>query len=201
MRDSEKQVSHGWGANEGGAELADEQAGEALANAEKDASAGFVATDTPATPAQEPEPEEVSISYAEYILQQQEKKAALSAQAPQLRKPNEGGIQDKKWANAKPVVKDNAGDFVQPAGGKSKRERERRQKQFVEIDQRFVESSDRGGRGSGYQGGRNGRGGRGDGFQRGNRGGGGGYSSARNNSGPTTSINTNDTNAFPSLGS
>lgn len=195
--ESEKQASHGWGANEGNAELADEQAGEALANAEKtDAMASW--GDAEATPGatNDAEREENNISYAEYLIQQQEKKSALAAEAPQLRKPNEGREQDKKWANAKPICRDEEEDFVPGAGGKAKRERERRQKQFLEIDQRFTEGSDRG-RGGGPRGGRGrgGRGGRGDGPSRAGRGGGQG------NTESNASINTNDTSAFPSLGS
>ncbi|CCU80362.1 telomere and ribosome associated protein/elicitor protein [Blumeria hordei DH14] len=197
--DSEKQASHGWGANEGKAELADEQAGEALANAEtKDAMASWGEAEAASGAVNDAEREENNISYADYLIQQQEKKLALAAETPQLRKPNEGREQDKKWANAKPICRDEEEDLVPGAGGKAKRERERRQKQFLEIDQRFTEGSERGRGGGGPRGGRGrgGRGGRGDGPSRAGRGNGG-----QGNPETNASINTNDTSAFPSLGS
>ena len=156
--DSEKQAAHGWGANEGQAELEDEKAGEAQAKAEeKEALTGD--GDGIAEPAAEAEPEDNSISYADYLAQQAEKKLALGSGVPEARKPNEGSKQDKKWANAKAIAKEEEEDFVAGSGGKAKRERERKQKQTLEIDQRFVEQPDRGGRGGGgFRGGR-GRGG------------------------------------------
>jgi plasminogen activator inhibitor 1 RNA-binding protein len=208
--DSEKQAAHGWGAIDGEAELNDEQAGEAIAKAEeKEALTGD--GDAAATePAAEAEPEDNSISYADYLAQQAEKKLALGTGVPEARKPNEGSKQDKKWANAKAIAKEEEEDFVAGSGGKAKRERERKQKQLLEIDQRFVEAPERGGRG-GFRGGR----GRGDGPSRGGRGEfrgrgdrGGDRGRAGGNRGPprggprnnAPSINTNDPNAFPSLG-
>jgi len=227
--DSEKQAAHGWGANEGPAELADEQAGEAIAQTdEKEAVVeGDETAPDNAEPAAEPEPEDNSISYSEYLAKQAEKKLALGTL--EIRKPNEGTKENKQWANAKPVTKDEEETFIAGSGGKAKRERERKQKQILEIDQRFVEApesrggrggrgrgdgvrrgsrgdgpfrgsrgdgpfrgsrGDRGDRGDGSRGGR----GRGDGAYRGSRGGPRGGSSA-------APINTEDTNAFPSLGS
>lgn len=120
----------------------------------------------------QPEEEEKHISYDEYLAQLAEKKAALAAGIPEARKPNEGAKQDKKWANAKPLEKDDEESFIAGSGGKAKRERERKAKQTLEIDQRFVEQPERGGRGG--RGGRGpregGRGGRGDGGFRGGRG-------------------------------
>jgi len=220
--DSEKQASHGWGANEGGAELADEQAGEVIAKDEqKEALTGdgdAAPTDAAAAePAAEPEPEDNSISYADYLAQLAEKKLALGTGVPEARKPNEGSKQDKKWANAKPIAKDEEEDFVAGSGGKAKRERERKQKQLLEIDQRFVEAPERGGRG-GFRGGR----GRGDGPPRGGRGefrggrgegrggrsrgdgphrGGQGRTGGPRSGSGGAPINPEDTSAFPSLGS
>jgi hypothetical protein len=206
--DSEKQASHGWGATEGNAELADEEAGEAIAKTEQKEALTGEAADGEAA-----EPEDHSISYADYLAQLAEKKLQLGTGIPEARKPNEGSKQDKKWANAKPIVKDEEEDFVAGSGGKAKRERERKQKQILEIDQRFVEAPERGGRG-GFRG----RGGRGDGAPRGGRGEGfrggrgdgsrggrgrgdgphrGGPRGPRGNAAP---INTNDPSAFPSLG-
>ncbi|KAG9234255.1 hypothetical protein BJ875DRAFT_18954 [Amylocarpus encephaloides] len=219
--DSEKQAAHGWGANEGNAELKDEQAGEALA--ESDAKAWQAEQQNAAltvegaavdgAEAPEPEPEDNSKSYEQYLAELAEKKLALGAGVPEARKPNEGGKQDKKWANAKALSKEEEEDFVAGSGGKAKRERERKQKQVLDIDQRFVEAPERGGRG-GFRGGRGRgdgqpRGGRGDGnFRgRGDRGGRGrGDGSFRGprggpRGGGSTSINTEDTRAFPSLGS
>lgn len=206
--DSEKQANHGWGANEGDAELKDEQAGEAIAKADqKDGEAGAADADA------EAEPEDTSISYSEYLAQLAEKKLQLGAGVPEARKPNEGSKQDKKWANAKPISKEEEEDFVAGSGGKAKRERERKQKQVLDIDQRFVEAPEQrtGGRG-GFRGGRGrgdgpARGGRGDGGFRGGRGDGargrGGRGGDRPRGAPRggASINTSDTSAFPSLGS
>ncbi|RDW83146.1 hypothetical protein BP5796_04637 [Coleophoma crateriformis] len=199
--DSEKQVGHGWGATEGGAELADEQAGEAIAKSEqKEALTG----DGQGAEAEaEQEPEDNSISYADYLAQQAEKKLALGAPIPEARKPNEGSKQDKKWANAKAITKEEEEDFVAGSGGKAKRERERKQKQVLDIDQRFVEppQQSRGGfrggrggdRGDGPRG--RGRGGRGRGDFNSTRGRG-----APRGGAPGASIKIDDASAFPSLG-
>ena len=220
LSESEKQAAHGWGANEGEAELKDEQAGEAIAKAEQKESltsdGDATATDGAAEPAAEAEPEDNSISYADYLAQQAEKKLNLGTGVPEARKPNEGSKQDKKWASAKAIAKEEEEDFVAGSGGKAKRERERKQKQLLDIDQRFVEAPERGGRGGGFRGGR----GRGDGPSRGGRGefrgdrGRGGdrgrargdnrgppRGAPRNNNASGPSINTEDKNAFPSLGS
>lgn len=214
--ESEKQAGHGWGANEGTAELADEQAGEAIANAEaKEALGGDAAPTDGAVVEADAEPEDNHKSYEEYLADLAEKKLALGAGVPEARKPNEGSKQDKKWANAKAIAKEEEEDFVAAAAGKAKRERERKQKQTIDIDQRFVEAPEqrvggrggfRGGRGRGdgpSRGGRGeGRGGRGEG--RGGRGGpsrgGGRGGTSGAPRGGSASINTNDKSAFPSLG-
>merc|ERR1712098_980390 len=113
------------------------------------------------------EPEDNHKSYEEYLADLAEKKLALGAGVPEARKPNEGSKQDKKWANAKAIAKEEEEDFVAAAAGKAKRERERKQKQTIDIDQRFVEAPEQ--RGGGRGGGRGGRG-RGDGPSRGGRG-------------------------------
>jgi len=219
--ESEKQAAHGWGATEGEAELKDEEAGEALAKADqKEALTGDGDPAPTDGAAAEAEPEDNSKSYAEYLEELEQKKAALGTGIPEARKPNEGSKQDKKWANAKAIAKDEEEDFVAGSGGKAKRERERKQKQVIDIDQRFVEAPEqRGGRG-GFRGGRgrgdgpprgdrgdrgNFRGGRGDRGGRGGRGD-GSFRGAprggpRNNAGPGATINTEDKSAFPSLGS
>lgn len=209
ISESEKQAAHGWGATEGDAEQADEQAGEAIAKADAKDAEGEATAD-----AAEPEPEDNSISYTDYLAQLAEKKLALGS-GPEVRKANEGSKEDKKWANAKALEKEEEEAFIAGSGGKAKRERERKQKQILEIDQRFVEAPEQrtGGRG-GREGGRGGRGGRGDGPRRGGdgpRGGarrgdgprGGAQRGAPRQSGPrapAASINTADESAFPSLG-
>ncbi|TAQ87769.1 hypothetical protein B7494_g3913 [Chlorociboria aeruginascens] len=222
--ESEKQAGHGWGANEGGAELADEQAGETIAKADqKEALTGdgeatpIDATAAATEPAVEAEPEDNSISYADYLAQQAEKKLALGSGVPEARKPNEGSKEDKKWAKAKPITKEEEEEFITGSQGKAKRERERKPKQVVEIDHGFVEAPEqrggrggfRGGRGRGSDGSSRGsrggesRGGRGDGGRgrgRGDNSRGGPRSLPRGGAG-AASINTDDPNAFPSLGS
>ncbi|KAK3322602.1 hypothetical protein B0H66DRAFT_639011 [Apodospora peruviana] len=205
---SEKQAAQSWGATEGNAELKDEQAGEEIAQTEqKEAVAEDAAAEVPE------EEEDKHISYADYVAQQAEKKAALEAEAAlRLRQANEGIKENKKWANAKPLVKEEDEDYFAGTGGKAKRERERKTKQVVEIDQRYVEPErtrggdrgDRGGRGGGGRGRGDGArgGGRGRGaprgeFRGGNRGRGGaegGAPAAR------SAVNPNDESAFPSLG-
>lgn len=141
------------------------------------------------------------MSYADYLAQQAEKKLALG-ESLEIRKPNEGSKADKKWANAKALTKEDDDDFIAGSGGKVKRERERKAKQLVEIDNRYVEPErtrgGRGGRGGSSRGGAprgegRGRGGRGRGEGRGEfRGGRGG---ARENA--SFALNSD---AFPSLG-
>jgi plasminogen activator inhibitor 1 RNA-binding protein len=213
--DSEKQINQGWGAPKGDAEWKDEQAGEAIAKAEEKVESGEgegegavadAAKDEP-TFAAEPEPEDNTKSYSEYLAELAEKKLQVGG-APPARKPNEGSKQDKKWAKAKELKKDEEEEaYITGAGGKAKRERQRKEKAILEIDQRYVEPSrgnregGRGGRGRGegrgdYRGGDRGRGGRGRGEGRGEfRGGRGG---SRGGSG--TQVNVADTDAFPSLG-
>lgn len=196
---SEKQAAHGWGATEGNAELKDEQAGEAIAEGEKKEAAAEDKAEEPE------EPEEKHVSYADYLAQQAEKKLSLNA-GLEVRKPNEGS--DKKWGQGSEVQRDDA-DFIAASTAKKQRERVQKQKQVVEIDQRYVEPerSTRGGpRESGPRGGGRGgpRGGRG-GERGGDRGRGGNANRGGNapRGGPrrdAASINTKDESAFPSLG-
>lgn len=181
----------------------------------------YTATDaTAGQPAAEPEPEDNSKSYTEYLAEQAEKKLRLNDNVKEARKPNEGSKQDKKWAGAKAFTKDEEDDeYMAGKGGKEKRERQRKEKTRLEVDLRYVEPSGgrgggergRGGRGRGeYRGGERGRGrgrgdgyrGRGDGEYRGGGGGGGGYRGNRGDRGgrDTSSVNVSDENAFPSLG-
>ena len=245
ISDHAKQADQSWGGPTGGAEFDDEKAGEAIAEADaKDPAVAtddwatpnipvdgegnqpetapaenlnWGAVDGAAQPATQPapEPEDNNKSYADYLAEQAEKKLKLGTGVPEARKPNEGSKQDKKWAQAKPLSKDDdEEDYISGKGGKAKRERERKEKQTLEVDLRYVEPSrggerGRGGRGRGdgyrgrgdgdYRGRGRGRGGgdgfrgRGDGDYRSNRGGGrGGRDGAQ--------VNVADTSAFPSLG-
>ncbi|POR38743.1 Uncharacterized protein TPAR_01059 [Tolypocladium paradoxum] len=194
---SDKQTAQSWGAAEGDAELKDEQAGDAIAQTEKkDALAEDGAAEEPA------EPEDKNVSYADYVAQQAEKKAALEADF-KVREANEGSKLDKKWANAKTLEKEEE-DFIASSGGKAKRERERKTKQTIDFDPRFVEPErTRGGRGGARGGARGGRGGE----RGGDRGRGGNFRGAPRGGAPrggrdsaAAPINTKDESAFPSLG-
>ncbi|KAL1857842.1 hypothetical protein Plec18170_003066 [Paecilomyces lecythidis] len=177
--DSHKKIDQGWGANSGEKEWTDEKIGEAVAKADEN---------EPQTPAEE-EPSEKSKSYAEYLAELAEKKSQeLGVKA--ARAPNEGVKTDPKWAQAKPLKRDEEEDaYIKGVKEeKGKREKQRKEKNLLEVDMRFVEAPR--GRGDGPRGrGRGGRGrggGRGDGPRTGGRGG---------NSGPTV-----DEKNFPSLG-
>ncbi|KAK8089983.1 hypothetical protein PG997_004944 [Apiospora hydei] len=200
---SEKQAAQSWGAQEGEAEAKDEQAGEAMAQSELKEATAEDAQNADVIP----EEEDKSVSYTDYLAQLAEKKLALGG-GPDIRKPNEGSKADKKWASAKALVKEET-DFVSPTATKTKRERERKEKQVLDIDQRYVEPErthgGRGGRGGArVEGGRGrgeGRGGRGRGEGRGGRGRGAGeFRGGRGGRDNTSSINTKDESAFPSLG-
>lgn len=227
-RDTEKKVAQGWGGAKGDSEYADEKAGEAIAKAEEKAEGLDASTDTAVdadgnpipgaaatkdtAPAAEAEVEDNSMSYADYLAEQAQKKLDLGKL--EIRKPNENVKQDKKWAAAKELKKAEEDEeaYIAGAAHKAKRERQRKEKTVIDIDQRFVEPS--GGRG-GYEGGRGGRGGRGRGEGRGggDRGGRGGPRGGRggdfhrgggdrggHRGGRGGQVNVQDTKAFPSLG-
>lgn len=184
---SDKQAAASWGANEGEAELKDEQAGEAIAKTEqKEALAEDGAGEEPA------EPEDKSVSYSDYLAQQAEKKLNLEGGSLNIREANEGSKLDKKWQNAKPLENEEQ-EYYAGGHGKKQRERERKVKQTIDFDPRFVEPERTRG------GGRGGRGGRGRGEGRGGRGGNtrGGRGGREGGAAP---INTKDESAFPSLG-
>lgn len=201
----EKQAAHGWGAETGEAELADEQAGEAIAQKEEKEA---VKEDAEAEAA-EPEPEDNSKSYTAYLAELAEKKLKLGEQ--NLRKPNEGS--SKNFPEGTQVKREEE-DFFAGSGGKAKRERQRKEKVHVELDSDRMlappprEGGSRGGRGDrGDRGGR-GRGeGRGRGGDRGARGAGRGRGEGRGDARPRggrgnaqSGPNVTDSSAFPSLG-
>ncbi|KAF2264932.1 hypothetical protein CC78DRAFT_532800 [Lojkania enalia] len=194
VADHEKQVAHGWGGQDGSSEWADEKAGEAIAQQEE--KEGVIAEGAAAVadePAAELEPEDKTKSYAAYLAEQADKKLSLGI--PEIRKANEGS--NKKFPEGKAISRDEDEDFIAGSGGKAKRERQRKEKALVELDDSRLHNtareSFRGGRGRGrgeFRGGEGrGRGGRGRGEGR-SRGGRGGQ----------TSPNVSDTSAFPSLG-
>ncbi|AEO69021.1 uncharacterized protein THITE_2118995 [Thermothielavioides terrestris NRRL 8126] len=190
---SEKQAAQSWGANEGKAELKDEQAAEEIAQTEQ--KEGEAA---PEAEAKEEEPQEKHLTYDQYLAQLAEKKLALEAEAAlKVRKPNEG-VKDDKWKDFAPLTKkDDEEELFAGSGGKTKRERERKTKQFVELDNRYIEPErTRGGRGG--RGGARGDAGRG----RGRGGPRGEFRGGRGRGGENQPpLNTNDQDAFPSLGS
>ncbi|OCK81294.1 hypothetical protein K432DRAFT_21211 [Lepidopterella palustris CBS 459.81] len=215
IAEHDKQAAHGWGGQTGGDEWADEKAGEAIAK-EEEKIEGVVAEpsawegEAPTGAAEE----DKSKSYTAYLAEMAEKRLNLGA--PEARKPNEGG--SKKFPEGKPLNREEEEGYIAGQGGKAKRERERKAKNFVELDNERLHKeptdSFRGGRGGrgrgrgdrgegGFRGEGRGRGGgRGRGEGRGEgrggeyrgRGGRGGHANAPN-------VNVSDTNAFPSLGS
>ncbi|KAF1832221.1 hypothetical protein BDW02DRAFT_571290 [Decorospora gaudefroyi] len=212
ISEHEKQAAHGWGGNDGDAELADEQAGEAIAQAEEK---DTVKEDAEAENNPEPEPEDRSKSYAAYLAEQAEKKLSLAAQ--NVRKANEGT--STKFPEGTALSREEQEDFMAGSGGKAKRERARKEKVHVELDgDRMLappprEGGGRGrGRGRGEFRGGEGRGrGEGRGEYRGRgrggegRGRGEGRGEGRGRGGPRgggaqSGPNITDSSAFPSLG-
>ncbi|OJJ51627.1 hypothetical protein ASPZODRAFT_127738 [Penicilliopsis zonata CBS 506.65] len=189
VTDTRKQVEQGWGANNGDKNWDDERAAEKIAKGDEN---------EPQTPAEEKpeEPVDKSKSYADYLAEQA---AKLSLAAKPVRAANEGSKTDKKWTAAKEFKRDEEDEeYIKASSEKAKREKQRKEKNFVDVDMRFVEQP-RGGpapRGAG----RGGRGGRGAprgarGAANGPRGGGRGAAAAAGAAGPTV-----DEKNFPTLG-
>lgn len=195
----EKQAAHGWGANDGDAELADEQAGESIAKQDEKA-----ANAEDAEAPEDAEPEEKTMSYSAYLAEQAEKKLSLAAS--NVRKANEGS--SKKFPEGTAISRDEEEEFISGTGGKAKRTRERKEKAYVELDgdrmlQQAPRENFRGGRGRGRGEGRGeyrGRGGRGRGEGRGD-GGRGEHRGRGGRGGAQSGPNLADSSAFPSLGS
>ncbi|OKL60296.1 hypothetical protein UA08_04073 [Talaromyces atroroseus] len=168
--DSDKQIGQGWGGKKGDAEWNDEKAGEAIAKAdENEPQTPLEGGEAAAAPE---EPVDKSKSYADYLAEQAAAKRG-DLGVKEARAPNEG-TKDKKWESAKEFKRDgDEENYIKPQEEKGKRERQRKEKNFLEVDMRFVEQPR--GRGNGprgaARGGRGGRGGRGDGPARGGRGG------------------------------
>ncbi|KAL8691258.1 MAG: hypothetical protein Q9218_003479 [Villophora microphyllina] len=193
------EANSGWNADE--ANAVDPTASTKPIDAEAaDTTAGVAEPAGVPEPAAEPEPEDNSRSYADYLAEQAEKKLRLGAGPLEARKPNEGSKQDKKWAQAKPLSKDEEdAEYIAGKGEKAKRERQRKEKTMLDVDFRYAEPARGGDRGRGRgRGGDRGRGGRGRGDFRG-RGDGYGYRGGRGGR-DGGSVNVSDENAFPTLG-
>ncbi|OJD36270.1 telomere and ribosome associated protein [Diplodia corticola] len=199
VSDHPKQVQQGWGGEDGNKELADEQAGEAIAKQEEDAAVGDAAEGDAADAAAE---EEKVKSYDDYLAEIMEKKAALGGNVD-VRKPNEGAA--KKFPEGKPIEHVEEEVFFVGDGGKKGRERSKKEKNQLDLGDIYGRGEERGG----FRGGRGGprgggRGGpreggfRGEGRGRGGRGGRGGERGGAARGG--TRVNLQDTSAFPSLG-
>ncbi|EYE94609.1 putative telomere and ribosome associated protein Stm1 [Aspergillus ruber CBS 135680] len=186
VTDSRKQINQGWGGETGDKELDDEKAGQKIAQTDEN---------EPQTPAGE-EPEEAADkakSFADYLA---EKAAAGDLSAKPVRAANEGTKPDGKWAQAKEFKRgEEEEEYIKGKDdNRSKGPKQRKEKNYLDVDLRFVEAP----RSSGERGGPRGRGGRGGrGVGRGGRGNGprGGGERA---TGPTPV--TVDEKNFPSLG-
>ncbi|CAM0136847.1 hypothetical protein VKS41_007428 [Umbelopsis sp. WA50703] len=175
--DSEKKVEQGWGHAE---------------SAEAEAATDAVKSSDPNAPeteaAVEEEPEEETKTLEEYLAS---KKAAAPG-LPEARKPNEGA-DDAKWKDAVALEKPDEEDFFGGKGQSLKQKNKtKKEKVHVEIEQRFVEENKRGG----FRGERGGRGGNRGGQRGGQRGGRGQRRGGRQ----SAAVNLNDASAFPTLG-
>lgn len=174
IADSEKKEKQGWGHPE---------------TAEAEAAKDTVSPNDPAAaeePATPVEPEEVVKTLDEYLAEKANK--ALKVGRPEARKANEGS-DDAKWKNTVEFVKTKETEYFSAKEKSSiKKEKVRKEKVVVEIEQRFQEKSRfREERRGGNRGGDR-RGGRGGNNRRNNR----------QSNGP--SVNLQDDSAFPSLG-
>jgi len=213
--DTAKQTGQGWGANTGNAEWTDEKVGQSIAEGQA-AGSGWDAADpataevdefaqgnveAPKEEQAEPEPEEKLKTLEDYKAELAARQANLGP-PPSVRRPNEGSRENKKWANAVPLAKDDDEDaFIAPKEGKQKPPKERKTKQLLEIDATAETGNRRGGSGRGGRGdrgdrGRGGRGGRGE-FRGERRGGAPSYGQAP---GKSSVVKIDDTKAFPALG-
>ena len=151
-----------------------------------------------ATAEPEAEAEDHTKSYADYLAEQANRRLDLGT--PEARQPNAGVKPDKKWAQAKELKRDDEADaFIAGSGPKAKRDRQRKEKTYLDIEPGPMESPRGGGPG--------GRGGRGRGDGRGDyraraRGAGRGSFRGRGGRGlgDANSVNVTDPTAFPTLG-
>ncbi|CAZ79465.1 unnamed protein product [Tuber melanosporum] len=203
--DSDKKYNQGWGDTRGSSEWNDELVGEELA--QKDASGTDPADPNAAAPADAPpgdeeaeevapEPEEEKVkTLDEYRAELEQRRDGLGPPT-EVRRPNEGTKNDKKWAGKELSRKVEEEDVFFAGESREKtRTRERKQKYLLEFETRYSEprenrrGGDRGGRGRGDRG--RGRGGgdrRSDNYHRGGQ-------------KPGGHVNVADESAFPALGS
>ncbi|KAH9064301.1 hypothetical protein EDB87DRAFT_1766535 [Lactarius vividus] len=136
----------------------------------------------------EPEEEDNTISYDQYLAQLKETAAASIPKLEGVREANEGA--DNVWGDVTEHKKneDDEAYFVGKSKTTTKARAEKKEKVYIEIDARFERPS-RGGRG---RGGDRGRGDRGRGSGRG-----GGTRGGRTNG--AGAVNVDDETAFPSL--
>ncbi|THV98235.1 hypothetical protein D6D17_01308 [Aureobasidium pullulans] len=166
--DHAKQAGAAWGHETGTAELNDEKAAVADAK-DEEAKEGIVADATVVDAESAPAQEEDNVkSYEQYLAEQLEKKAALGG-STEVRKPNEGA--SKKFPEGKAFARSEEENFIAPSAGKAKKQKERKDKNLLDIDQAWKEEQSQS-QDSGFRGGRGGRGGdRPRGGPRGGRGG------------------------------
>ncbi|KAI4742093.1 hypothetical protein E4T50_07509 [Aureobasidium sp. EXF-12298] len=210
--DHAKQAGAAWGHETGNAELNDEKAALADAKAEE-AKEGIVsdvtAVDAEGVAAQETPAEEDNVkSYEQYLAEQLEKKAAL-ASTFEARKANEGA--SKKFPEGKAFERDANENYVAPSAGKAKKQKERKDKNLLDIDQAWKEEQSQS-QDSGFRGGRGGARGGSDRPRGGPRGGRGGprggapRGGAPRDSAPraarssAAAVNVGSSSDFPSLG-
>lgn len=193
-------MSQAWGGDNGKRELKAEEDGVADADAENKPATNGQSTPAAregdeAAPAVVPAEEaDNTKTLDEYLADLATKKAAIGAKGNTPRAVEA----DAKWDGfGNKVVKSEGGDeyYAATKAGGSARQRERKEKQLLEIEQQFSTPpvQQRGGRG-GARGGR-GESGRGRGESRGR--GGRGRGSARGSSG--ANVNLDDKRAFPKL--
>ncbi|KAK6534224.1 hypothetical protein TWF281_005555 [Arthrobotrys megalospora] len=202
--DTDKQVSQGWGNNK--SEWTEEQAGENIAQAEAADEAPVAAAPAAegeqaeateaAAPVAEPEPEDHSKSFAQYQAELESRGPV--EELPEARRANEGARDNKKWAAAKELVKEEDEEYFVGGKSKQKKSKSRAEKAVVEIDHGFVDPRSLR-RGSGDRGGRGGRGGA-RGGDRPFRGGPGRGEFRGGRGGQRGGLNVSDESAFPSLG-
>lgn len=149
-RDSDKKVTQGWGdaatAEEEGEKLAKTDAKEESGEAVEAAVNGEPAAEA------EPEPEDSYKTLDEYLAEKAQK--SLNVSAPPPRKANEG-VDDSQWKDTVKVEKAEEEDYYAVSKDPKIRAKAKKEKQHLDIEQRFVEAPRRGGPGRG----RGGRGG------------------------------------------
>ncbi|KAF7719726.1 Stm1 N-terminal domain-containing protein [Penicillium ucsense] len=143
--DTRKQVQQGWGGESGEKAWDDERVAENIAKADEA---------EPQTPAEEVEEADKAKSFADYLA---EKAARDSLAAKPVRAANEGTKEDKKWASAKELKHQDEEAYIAGSSEKSKREKQRKEKNYLDVDMRFVEQPRPAP--TGARGGRGGRGG------------------------------------------